>query len=139
MNSVFIVQHSYESEGNQETKFIGAYSSEGDAELAIKRLKDKPGFRNYPEAFCVDEYELNKDHWTEGFSTMTTIQVKNILDEWTVVQAECLPNKTYKIIEYYENDKLGPFKHLDIVECEERDNELFAVRLNNEYKNTKRL
>lgn len=129
MKSVFIVQHSYDSDGCEETKFIGAYSSKKEAELAIKRLIDKPGFKNWPDAFFIDKYDLNKDHWTEGFSTMTTIHVKNILDEWTIVQAECLPNKTYKIIEYYENDKLGPFKHLDIVECEERDDELFAVRL----------
>jgi hypothetical protein len=43
-------------------------------------------------------------------------------------------NKTYQIHELSENDLLGHFKHLDIVECEERDNQLYAVKLVNDIK-----
>lgn len=129
MKTVFILHHSYELEGCDETKLIGAYSTKEQAELAITRLKDKNGFKYRPDAFEITEYELDQDNWKEGFSTMTTIQVKSKDDTWITVQAECLPNNQYKIWELYDNDLLGEFKHLDIVECEEKDDDLFAVKL----------
>jgi hypothetical protein len=48
-------------------KMIGVYRSHSDCEAAIARLKDQPGFRDYVAGFHVDEYLLNKDHWTAGF------------------------------------------------------------------------
>lgn len=69
MKSVFVLQHSYELEGCEETKFIGVYASEQDAQDAIGRLKLQPGFIDRPSDFHIDEYEINKDHWTEGFFT----------------------------------------------------------------------
>ncbi|MDF2457320.1 MAG: uncharacterized protein K0R51_3313 [Cytophagaceae bacterium] len=129
MKSVFILQHSYEIDGYDETKFIGVYSTKKEAEEAINRLKNKAGFYDRQDAFHIDKYELNKDHWTEGFETMTTIQVKNKFNEWITVQAKYLSNKNYQIIELYDNELLGPFKHLDIVECEVRDRDYYATKL----------
>lgn len=129
MKTVFILHHSYELDGHDETKLIGVYSTNGQAELAITRLKDKSGFKFRPDAFEISEYELDQDNWTEGFVTMINIQVKRKDNSWTTVQAACLPNKQYQIMELHDNDSLGEFKHLDIVECEERDNNLFAVKL----------
>ena len=129
MKSAFVLQHSYEIDGNDETKFIGVYATNELAEEAILRLKIQPGFRDRPEDFHISEYEINKDHWVEGYAVMTTIQVKDNNDKWTTVQAERLIDNTYQIIELYDNDSLGEFKHLDIVECEERDNDLFAIKL----------
>lgn len=129
MKTVFILQHSYELDGHDETKFIGTYSTKEQAELAITRLKDKNGFKYYPNAFEISEYELDKDNWTDGFATVINIQVKRKDNSWTTVQAECLPNNRYQIWELYQNESLGDFKHLDIVECEERDTYLFAVKL----------
>lgn len=129
METVFILHHSYELEECEETKLIGAYSTREQAELAINRLKYKNGFKYRPDAFVISEYELDQDNWTEGFATMTTIQVKSKDDTWITVQAECLPNNSYQIWEPYDNDSLGAFKHLDIVKCEERDKVFFAVRL----------
>ncbi|MCZ4244803.1 DUF7336 domain-containing protein [Pedobacter punctiformis] len=129
MRTVFILHHSYELGGCNETKLIGAYSTKEQAELAITRLKDKNGFKYRPEAFEISEYELDQDNWTEGFSTITTIQVKSKDNAWMTVQAECLPNNQYQIWELYDNDLLDEFKHLDIVECEERDDDLFAFKL----------
>jgi hypothetical protein len=28
-----------------------------------------PGFRDYPEGFHIDEYQLDQDQWREGFIT----------------------------------------------------------------------
>lgn len=129
MKSAFVLQHSYEIDGNDETKFIGVYETKELAEQAILRLKIQPGFCDRPEDFHVSEYEINKDHWVEGYSTVTTIQVRDKDNRWTTVEAKWLMNNTYQIIELYDNDSLGEFKHLDIVECEERDNDLFAIKL----------
>ena len=71
MAIVFIVQH--ESPGTEEraedVKLIGAYSSEASARAAVERLRSQPGFRDYPDCFSVDAYEVDKDHWIEGFVT----------------------------------------------------------------------
>jgi hypothetical protein len=70
MKTVFILQHSYEKGLCDETKMIGAYSSRNEAENAIARLSLQPGFNEKPECFCIDEYELDMDHWTEGYVTV---------------------------------------------------------------------
>ena len=46
---------------------IGVYSSETEAKAAIQRFKDQRGFVDFPEGFRIHAYELNRDHWTEGF------------------------------------------------------------------------
>jgi homoserine kinase type II len=70
MKKIFIVWHIRTTvEEDDEIKFIGGYSSGQAAEDAIDRLKNKPGFRDYPEGFLVDAYEVGKDHWAEGFFT----------------------------------------------------------------------
>jgi hypothetical protein len=45
----------------------GVYATEEQAKLAIQRLLTRPGFRDHPGGFSIDCYELNKDHWPEGF------------------------------------------------------------------------
>jgi hypothetical protein len=68
MDHVFVVQHERQLAGERdEVKFIGVYGSRQDAEAAVERLKRQPGFREYPDGFHVDQYEVGKDHWTEGF------------------------------------------------------------------------
>lgn len=52
-----------------DAKLIGTYRTEADARGAIERLRDQPGFRHFPDSFRIDKYELNKDHWKEGFVT----------------------------------------------------------------------
>lgn len=73
MEFVYVLQHSYEYGDAYEfieTKFIGVYSSIENAKLAIKRLQDKEGFRDYPlDCFYIDKYIINQDHWQEGFIT----------------------------------------------------------------------
>ncbi len=31
------------------------------------RLVKQPWFRDFPDNFSIDEYEIDKDHWQEGF------------------------------------------------------------------------
>lgn len=71
MASVYVVQHVHALPGDiEDVKFIGVYASELDAQRAVAKLRTAPGFREHPDGFSVDCYELNKDHWTEGFVTV---------------------------------------------------------------------
>jgi hypothetical protein len=68
MTHVHVVQHLHESpDGEDDVKFIGVYTTRADACAAVDRLRLVPGFCDYPEGFEIAEYELDKDHWAEGF------------------------------------------------------------------------
>ncbi len=55
-------------EGEEDVELlIGVYSSDAEARAAIERLKDKRGFADFQEGFQICSYELNHDHWTDGF------------------------------------------------------------------------
>lgn len=72
MASVFVLQHAHSREdGVEDVKFIGVYSSREKAEAAMARLCRLPGFSDAPEAFHVDEYRLDQDHWVEGYVVVT--------------------------------------------------------------------
>lgn len=66
---VYLVQHSYELNGCDETKLIGVYQSREEAEEAIARLRRQPGFREHAANFHVERYGIGEDHWTEGFAS----------------------------------------------------------------------
>jgi hypothetical protein len=65
VDRAFVLQHQQPYE--DEPKLIGVYSSQEAAEAAIRRLKEQPGFCDYPEWFSIDPYDLDVDHWVEGF------------------------------------------------------------------------
>jgi hypothetical protein len=64
---VYILQHERDIEGSSDVKMIGVYRTEQDALAARKRLSAAPGFRDHPDGFSIDPYELDQDHLTEGF------------------------------------------------------------------------
>ncbi len=55
------------AEGEDTELLLGVYSSEAAAKTAIQRLQHKPGFVSFPDGFQIHPYELDRDHWTEGF------------------------------------------------------------------------
>ena len=68
MKSVFVLHHvRADDEYGDDAKLIGVYRARKTADAAIARLSNQPGFRDHPAGFSVDEYPLDKDHWTEGF------------------------------------------------------------------------
>ena len=68
MNTVWLLWFEQEQEGGEDTELlIGVYRTECDALAAKERLKDQPGFREYPQGFNAHQYDVGKDHWTEGF------------------------------------------------------------------------
>jgi len=59
--------------------FIGVYSSEIEAKGAIERVRNQKGFADFQEGFHIYPYELNKDHWTQGFIVDTQTPVPSWL------------------------------------------------------------
>jgi hypothetical protein len=73
VTKVYVLQHVHSLEdGEEDVKFIGVYSSRENAHAAIERLSRAAGFSDTPAGFQIDEYELDKDQWVEGYSTLTT-------------------------------------------------------------------
>ena len=66
--TVYLLWHYDKFEGEI---LIGVYQSSLDAEAAIERVKNKPGFCEEGGEFEVVPYVLNRDHWTEGFHRPT--------------------------------------------------------------------
>ena len=68
---VYVLQHAHELEdGAEDIKFIGVYSSRENAEAARTRLVLAPGFSDAVAGFHIDEYQVDKDQWVEGYSTL---------------------------------------------------------------------
>lgn len=68
--SVFVLQHVHQWEdGEEDVKMIGVYSTHEEADKAIERMKLLPGFDQAADNFSVGRYQLNVDHWTEGYVT----------------------------------------------------------------------
>jgi hypothetical protein len=82
MESVFVLQHSHTLPGGvEDVKIIGVYRTLIAAKEAVERLRDQPGFSKHPniidpdvtdeeDGFYIDKYDLDVDHWREGFVTM---------------------------------------------------------------------
>jgi hypothetical protein len=55
-------------EGEEDIELlIGVYASETEAKAAIERVKGERGFADFQQGFQICPYEVNRDHWTEGF------------------------------------------------------------------------
>ena len=79
MNNVFILQHRHVVDSDTEdVKIIGVYHSRDKAIAAINQLITANGFIDHPKlitndddigksGFYLDEYPLDKTHWSEGF------------------------------------------------------------------------
>ena len=67
---VFVVQHEHERDGSADVKLIGVYATRAEADQARERLSAAEGFRDHPDGFSIDAYELGRDHWTSGFATV---------------------------------------------------------------------
>jgi hypothetical protein len=136
MKTVFVLQHEYEWFGRDEVKFIGVYATHADAEAAVERLRNQPGFRNWPEGSAIDAYDLGADHWVEGFITSVNILVpsKGNPNSFQVARSVWHPGALYEISILDEPER-AEFSVGDIVQCEERsvaghgDSALVAIKV----------
>jgi len=65
--NVFVLEHLRCDEVSEDAKLCGVFSTEDKANAAIARLSILPGFRDYPNGFSVDKYEIDEVCWAEGF------------------------------------------------------------------------
>lgn len=71
MTKVYVLQHVHSlNDGAEDVKFVGVYSSRESAQAAMARLRLVPGFSETPAGFHIDEYQVDKDQWVEGYSTL---------------------------------------------------------------------
>jgi hypothetical protein len=68
--TVYLLWHAHDLVEEIDVKLIGVYSSEARAIEARERAKTLPGFRENPDGFHIDRYEVDKDSWTTGFVTV---------------------------------------------------------------------
>lgn len=69
---VYLLWHTHVDDrldGGEDEKLIGVYSSIDEANSAIERKGNYEGFKDYKDGFEISTYTLNKDSWSEGFST----------------------------------------------------------------------
>ena len=72
MKSVFVLFHTHQRPDNlEDSKPLGNYASEPEAEAALARASTKPGFSDQPGGFEISQYVVGKDQWTEGFMTIS--------------------------------------------------------------------
>jgi len=64
LSAVYLAWH---TDARGDEKLIGVYRTEEDALAAFERVKAKRGFSDEGGEFECVRYELNRDHWTEGF------------------------------------------------------------------------
>ncbi|MFD8805432.1 hypothetical protein [Streptomyces sp. NPDC059597] len=50
-----------------DLKLLGIYSSVERVEERLRQARLLPGFRDEPDCFSYDPYELDEDEWTSGF------------------------------------------------------------------------
>lgn len=73
MRTAYVVQHVHAlDDGSEDVKFIGVYSTRENAQAAAARLGRAPGFSEAPDGFHIDEYQVDKDQWVEGYSTLAS-------------------------------------------------------------------
>lgn len=74
LNNVYFLSHEWEDSLYYHTTDIGVYLNEEEAIQEQNRLissekEEDKHFRMYPECFTIDNYEIDKEHWTYGFNT----------------------------------------------------------------------
>ncbi len=65
-----VLQHTHVlGSEDEDIKLIGVYSTEEKAKKTIVKLSSQPGFKKSQNGFSIDKYEIDKDHWCEGYIT----------------------------------------------------------------------
>jgi hypothetical protein len=69
MKQVYILWHHHPDDPDDDNaKLLGVYSSKAIAEQRIEtKYRLLPGFSRGEGEFTIDAYEIDRDHWNEGF------------------------------------------------------------------------
>lgn len=70
MTLIYNLAFTREYEDRRDTELtIGVYATREDAEAVITTLRDKPGFRDHPAGFEINEWKIGLTEWVDGFIT----------------------------------------------------------------------
>lgn len=64
----------YDHEDRDYDKLLGIYLAREKAERALAQLHDKPGFRDHPDGFEINDGPMDKTSMTEGFITLVGVE-----------------------------------------------------------------
>jgi homoserine kinase type II len=128
---VYILWHEYERLGNEDSKLLGVYATQDEAEQAQARLSGLPGFKDYPDGFFISAYSMGQDHWTGGFATVSCVEVPKLGGGFLTVMASWVPHSAhYKLDDpYVDWAAVEGYQNHDIVEVEEREGNFYPVKL----------
>ncbi|MHA7239113.1 DUF7336 domain-containing protein [Arthrobacter sp. TMS1-12-1] len=59
-----------DGQSGDDTKMLGVYASQEEAQARIDRAQTQPGFEDEPECFFIDAATLGEDLWTDGYVTV---------------------------------------------------------------------
>jgi hypothetical protein len=68
-DTVYLLTHEHELEGCDLLKILGVYSAQSLAEAAQAYFSTQPGFCDHQGGFVIEECQLDKHLWSEGFIT----------------------------------------------------------------------
>lgn len=91
--------------GDSETddKLLGIYATREEAERRMESARKVAGFKDYPDAFVIDGYEVGRDEWVEGFVT-------DDLPDRVLLTADEAFRATFRFIaQYYAREPITPF------------------------------
>ncbi|MFI5930668.1 hypothetical protein [Actinoplanes sp. NPDC051494] len=57
----------WDEEYGDDPKMLGVYSSRERALERAGHARTLPGFRDEPDCFTVEAYQVDENHWTGGF------------------------------------------------------------------------
>ena len=66
-NIVYLLQHEFELQGHDEATLLGVFTERRLAEEAQEFYATQKGFRDHLDGFSIDEIQLNRRLWSEGF------------------------------------------------------------------------
>ena len=64
---VYYLTHEWYDGEYDHVSYLGCYSSQENAEIAQAQYRSDPDLIDHPDGFVIDEYEIDKMEWTEGF------------------------------------------------------------------------
>ncbi|MGH7033818.1 MAG: DUF7336 domain-containing protein [Stellaceae bacterium] len=71
MTIVYVLWHDHvDEQGCDHDMMLGIYSTEEKAKEALELLRDKPGFKGYPDGFEIARGIIDRTSMLEGFITV---------------------------------------------------------------------
>ena len=128
---VYILWHEHERFGRPDSKLLGVYASQEDAEAAQARLGALPGFKEIPNGFFITAYALGQDHWIGGFAIKSSVEVPRKAGGTFTVSASWVPHDNHHQLMDFDLDweQADGYCNFDVVEVEEREGKLYPLRV----------